>query len=171
MPPTALALVEIALEDSAEEEAFLAWWAAAEALLRARARAERATLAVEARGRYLVTVELALPGSWKIVTADRAWTDLEARRPPARVTAREARIWHREGVRDLTTSQLQRWLDERRAGTRDFVLVDALRPERFAEGHLEGAINLPADAVDEAAAAAAIGAKDRAVVVYCGSYG
>jgi hypothetical protein len=170
MEPTALTVLDIALEDPADEEGFHAWWAEAEALLRKRGRLARAELAVDGRGRYLALLEFPLAGSWQLVTGDRPWQELEGRRPPARVTSRELRLWHRAGVRDLTTAQLRRWLDERAAGTRDFVLVDALTPAKFEAQHLPGAINLPADAIDEAVATAALGARDRPVVIYCAGY-
>lgn len=170
MESTSLTLLEVDLEDVADEDAFLAWWDEAEALLRARARLARATLVVERRGKYLAFLELPLAGSWKLVTGDRPWLDLDARRPRSQLVAREGRIWHREGVRDVTTSQLVAWMAERAAGQRDFVLLDALGRAKFAEKHLPGAVSLPAEEVDEASAAAAIGARDRAVVIYCGSY-
>lgn len=173
MPATAVVLFEVTLADpAADEDAFLAWWAEAEALLRARARMERASLVVLARGAYLGTVELAFTGSWKLVSADRPWRALEARRPRAEVRVREGRLWRREGVRDVTTSTLARWLDERAAGTRDFVLLDVLSAKSFAESHIAGAVSLPVDTIDAASAAATIGAqKDRAVVVHCAHYG
>jgi hypothetical protein len=171
MPATAIVLLEVTLADPSEEDAFLAWWDEAKALLEARARMERATLAVMARGHYLATVELAFPGAWKIVAADRPWLELEKRRPAAQVAVREGRIWHREGVRDVTLTTLRRWLDERAAGTRDLVLLDTLPRATFDQKHLPGAVNVPAAEVDEATAAGAIGAKDRQVVIYCAHYG
>lgn len=173
MAATALVLLDVTLADpAADEDAFLAWFAEAETLLRARARLDRATLAVQVRGRYLMSLELALPGTWTVVSADRPWRELEARRPRAEVQVRELRMWHRDGVRDVTTSELARWLGERDAGTRDLVLLDALPREKFLEKHLPGAVSLPAASVDETSAAAAIGpAQDRPVVIYCAHYG
>ncbi len=47
-----------------------------------------------------------------------------------------------------------------------FVLVDALPPMSFAHSHLPGAVNLPPERVD-AAAAKRIAEKDAEIVVYC----
>lgn len=47
-----------------------------------------------------------------------------------------------------------------------FVLVDALAPMSFAHSHLPGAINLPPERVD-AAAAKRIADQDAEIVVYC----
>ncbi len=56
-----------------------------------------------------------------------------------------------------------------------FHLIEALDPEDFAEGHLPGAINIPADqdltADDYAAKAAAAGLKEKDVIItYCRDY-
>lgn len=47
------------------------------------------------------------------------------------------------------------------------VLLDVREPEEFAAGHLEGAINIPVDELGSRVGE--LGAKDRAVVVYCRS--
>lgn len=47
-------------------------------------------------------------------------------------------------------------------------LVEVLRPQRFEEGHLPGAINIPLDRVEELAAQL-LPDKDADVVTYCSS--
>jgi rhodanese-related sulfurtransferase len=47
------------------------------------------------------------------------------------------------------------------------LLLDVRSPEEFAAGHLEGALNIPVDAL--ASRLAEVGPKDRPVVVYCRS--
>src|SRR6266545_792285 len=165
MEPKAATLVEVVLDRPADEEAFLAWWTDATALLRARGRLARARLAVVGRGKYAISWEFPLPGSFKLTAEDRPWQELEARRPPAHVEIREARLYEREGASiDITTSEMVRWLAERARGERDFVLIDALKPAAFAEKHLPGAVNLPADTIVAENAEQTIGAKDRTVV-------
>lgn len=46
-------------------------------------------------------------------------------------------------------------------------LLDVRTPEEFAEGHLDGAINIPVDQL--ASRVAELGPHERAVVVYCRS--
>lgn len=166
---TAITFLEIVLDNPASEEAFGVWWAEAEKLLGERARLERALLAVHGRGRYTAVLEFPLPGSFKLAAESRPWQELEARRPPSRVEVREARIM-RQGV-NVTTTELRRWLAERDSGEGDFVLLDALKPDAFAEKHLPGAVNLPAEQVTAESAAQIIGDHDRPVVVYCAHYG
>ncbi len=167
MEPSTVTFLDVELRDPTEEEAFLAWWREARALVQERAKPLRLDLLVSARGKYTILMELQFPGGFKLVSQDRPWQELEARRPAAAATVRDARIW---GDHDVTTAQLRRWLDERRAGARDLVLVDALGAESFARKHIAGGVNLPVATIDAASAAAAIGAKDRHVVVYCGGY-
>lgn len=47
------------------------------------------------------------------------------------------------------------------------LLLDVRTPQEFAQGHLDGAVNIPFDEL--AARLTEIGAKDRQVVVYCHS--
>lgn len=173
MQTAALTILEIELEDPAAEVDLLAWWDDVRRLLTARNRLTRADLCVMGRGRYLAQLGFPLPGAWKLIQADRRWQELERRRPGARITTRHARLWHLEGnPRDVTTAELSTWLQERADGRRDFVLVDTLAPDSYAEQHIPGAVNLPVDELAEDAAARVIGAdRDRAVVVYCSSYG
>ena len=51
------------------------------------------------------------------------------------------------------------------AGTADFVLVDARRPDAFAAAHLPGAVNLPHAEIDDRTAARLD--RDRLYVTYC----
>ena len=50
---------------------------------------------------------------------------------------------------------------------RGAVLLDVRTAEEFASGHVEGAINIPLDQLDERMAE--LGPKDQSVVVYCRS--
>jgi rhodanese-like protein len=167
MKPSTVTFLDLELSESSDEEAFHAWWREARSLIQERAKPLRLDLLVTARGKYSIVMELQFPGGFKLVSQDRPWQELEARRPPATATVRDARIW---GPHDVTTATLRRWLDDRRAGTRDLVLIDALGEESFAKKHLAGAINLPVATIDAATAAAAIGTKNRQIVVYCGGY-
>lgn len=47
------------------------------------------------------------------------------------------------------------------------LLLDVRSPEEFAAGHLDGAVNIPVDALE--ARLDEVGPKERAVVVYCRS--
>lgn len=49
----------------------------------------------------------------------------------------------------------------------DTLLLDVRRPEEFAAGHVEGAVNVPLG--ETARMAAAIGRKDRPVILHCRS--
>jgi rhodanese-related sulfurtransferase len=51
----------------------------------------------------------------------------------------------------------------------DFMIVDVLSPEKFQEGHLPGAINIPVDQIEKEAEIR-INEKAAVVVVYCGGY-
>jgi rhodanese-related sulfurtransferase len=62
----------------------------------------------------------------------------------------------------ISCDELRRKLE----GGEALVLVDALPPMSFAHSHLPGAINLPPERVD-AAAAKRIADKDAEIVVYC----
>src|SRR5262249_55018176 len=125
------------------------------------------------RGVYQLSLGFPLPGAWRLVRQDARWRDLEARRPKAEVTIRQARRWHLEGApRDATTSEVAALLRERAAGQRDVVIIDTLPPEGYAAGHIPGAINVPLSELDAAGAARVIGDdRDREVVVYCSGYG
>src|SRR5215470_13331592 len=126
MAPKAVTIIDIALDRTDDEEAFLAWWADATVMLRERAKLDAAELAVLAQGQYQIWLEFLLPGSYKIAMESKAWQELEARRPPAHVEVRQARLYHRAGPSiDITTSEMARWLDERSRNLRDFVLIDA----------------------------------------------
>lgn len=58
--------------------------------------------------------------------------------------------------------------DEARRLVRDgAVLLDVRSPEEFGAGHLQGAVNLPVQVLEERLAE--LGPRDQAVVVYCGS--
>jgi rhodanese-related sulfurtransferase len=66
-------------------------------------------------------------------------------------------------VQPITREELR----SRLQGPEPPVVVDALKAEGYAEGHLPGAINLPKRQVDELASEL-LPDKDREVVVYCG---
>jgi hypothetical protein len=164
-------LLEIRLRDPTQDEAFVACWAEARALLEERYHASHAELMVSERGRYVALVELPLPGVWKLVRRDPRWQAIEARCPKAETEVRLLRLLHTSGTpRDLTTAELARWLDERRAGRRDFVLADALPRQSFHRHHLPGSVSLPLDELDRTEAQAVIGDSARPVVVYCSGY-
>jgi rhodanese-related sulfurtransferase len=164
--PTAVTHIDIRLDAPHQEDDFIAWWAEAERLLRARARPLRLELLVAGRGRYRIELGAALPGGFAIVAADRPWRDLVARRPPGSLEVTELRVF-RAG-KDVTTTTLRTWLAERDAGQRDFVLLDVLPARSFASNPIPGAVHLPVDDMDTARAHEAIGDdRDRAVVVSC----
>jgi len=173
MEKTAVTLLSISLTDAAEEERLVAWWDEARALLTEKFRLMEGELLVFGRGRFQARLTFGLPGLWStLIAKDRAWQALEERRPSGSYEREEARIFHTSGpVRDVTLAGLLQRLEERRAGRRDFVLVNALGAERFAEKHIPGSVNLPAPEVDEARAARVLGDKNREVIIYCGSYG
>lgn len=49
------------------------------------------------------------------------------------------------------------------------VLIDVRTPEEFAEGHIEGALLLPVDEIDEESISELVADKDTPVVLYCRS--
>jgi rhodanese-related sulfurtransferase len=51
--------------------------------------------------------------------------------------------------------------------TLDPVIIDVRPPQRFDAGHIEGAINVPLDDLDEIVAAELLASKDTPVVVNC----
>ncbi|MFA5851270.1 MAG: rhodanese-like domain-containing protein [Spirochaetales bacterium] len=53
------------------------------------------------------------------------------------------------------------------AGGKEFVLLDVRTFEEFIAGRIQGSVLLPYDQITAATAAKAIGAKNKAVVVYC----
>ena len=63
----------------------------------------------------------------------------------------------------LTTDELKKKID----GKEDFVLVEVLGPETFAEFHLPGAVNVPVDDTFEQGIQKAVPDKNKLVVVYC----
>ena len=85
MDITGTTFIEFVLNDPDTEEAFLAWWREAVRHLTDRSRATATQLHVVARGHYLAMVGFPLPGTWKLVEADRRWKDLERRRPRAKL--------------------------------------------------------------------------------------
>ena len=173
METAAIVLLDLTLESPTEEEAFFSWWAEARALLAERAKPIRLELLVAARGIYTVLLETRFPGGFKLVAKDRPWQELDARRPRGTLAARELRVWHEaeDGTRDITTSTLRAWLAERTAGKRDFLLVNALPAETFAEEHIPGSLSLPTATIDAETAARVLGDKERTVVLYCANYG
>src|SRR6266568_3188415 len=144
MKASTVTFLDLELRNPSEEEAFLAWWREARAVIQERAKPLRLDLLVTERGKYSILMEFQFPGGFKLVTQDRPWQELEARRPPVVAAVRDARIF---GEHDVTTARLRDWIDERRAGKRDFALVDALGEDSFAKKHLPGAVNLPAGTI------------------------
>lgn len=69
------------------------------------------------------------------------------------------------GFTDVTVDQA-RELMQRRAGQRDFVILDVRTPEEFAEGHLSGAVNMNVLAPDFAARLATL-ERGKTYLVYC----
>lgn len=173
MSATAAIILEITLDNASDEVALVSWWVEARKLLSDRFYLDRGQLHVLDRGRYLAVLEFPLPGAWKAVQSERHWQELERQRPAGRVETRNTRLWHiNGGRRDLTTAELVRWLDERAAGARDFVLVDTLPADSYRSAHIPGAIGMPLKEITAQRAAQALGAdRDRAVVMYCSGYG
>lgn len=71
----------------------------------------------------------------------------------------------KDGVKEITYDQFQML----RGAKEDFVLVDVLSPESYANGHLEGAISFPVKTINSETARAKL-AKNTFVVVYCGGF-
>lgn len=69
------------------------------------------------------------------------------------------------GFTDVSVDQA-RELMQRRAGQRDFVILDVRTPEEFAEGHLSGAVNMNVLASDFAARLATL-ERGKTYLVYC----
>ena len=67
-------------------------------------------------------------------------------------------------IKFITLDQLL----EMKANDEKFTLVEVLAPDNFQEGHLSGAINIPADKIEQEAATR-LDEKD-VIIVYCGSY-
>ena len=63
----------------------------------------------------------------------------------------------------ITTEDLKKKID----GGDDFVLVEVIGPETFAEYHIPGAINVPVDDTFEDEIVKTVPEKDKMVVVYC----
>ncbi|OGE78807.1 MAG: hypothetical protein A2751_01260 [Candidatus Doudnabacteria bacterium RIFCSPHIGHO2_01_FULL_46_14] len=63
----------------------------------------------------------------------------------------------------ITTDELKKKIDDKE----NFILVEVLGPETFAEFHLPGAINVPVDDTFEANIQAKVPDKNMPVVVYC----
>ena len=63
----------------------------------------------------------------------------------------------------ITTDDLKKKIDTKE----DFVLVEVLGPETFAEFHLPGAVNVPVDDTFEEHLQKVVPDKNRPVVVYC----
>jgi rhodanese-related sulfurtransferase len=69
-------------------------------------------------------------------------------------------------MRHIDTQTLKQRLDK----GDEFVLVNALSPEAFSEGHIPGSDNLPATQEDLAEKAGHLaGSKDEEIIVYCAS--
>lgn len=167
---TTLTTIDVSLADPAQELVFLAWWDEADSFLTRKLPGAQLELTVVERGRYRALLRSPFP-SWDKVVADPGWQMLDRRRPPGRLEATTSRLWRRTGTRDVTTSELDLLLAERDAGRRDLVLAEALGREAFDRWHIPGAVSLPAAEIDGDRAAAAIGPKDRQVILYCGGYG
>lgn len=71
----------------------------------------------------------------------------------------------KDGVKEITYDQFQML----RGAKKDFVLVDVLSPESYANGHIEGAISFPVKTINSETAHAKL-AKNTFVVVYCGGF-
>src|SRR5262249_9195101 len=138
METGAIVLCDIVLESPTDEDTFLSWFAEARALLTERAKPIRLHLLAPGRGVYTGLLQTRLRGAYKLVAQDRPWQELNARRPRGTLAARELRVWHEaeDGTRDVTTTTLRAWLAERTAGKRDFLLVNALPADAFAEKHI-----------------------------------
>ena len=67
-------------------------------------------------------------------------------------------------IESIDTAALHAWQRE----GHDFILIDTLPADIFADGHLPGAINLPSDDILEQAPAR-LPDRDATLVVYCAS--
>jgi rhodanese-related sulfurtransferase len=67
-------------------------------------------------------------------------------------------------VPTITRFELKKRIDSKRP----FTLVETLSAQRFAEGHLPGALNLPPDQIKQLAATV-LPDKSAEIVVYCAS--
>jgi len=69
-------------------------------------------------------------------------------------------------VANVSTDELKRKVDQR---PKNFRLVETLDPERYREGHLPGAVNLPPDKVKEMAASV-LPDKSAEIITYCANF-
>ena len=173
MKATSTIIIDLQLDNVEDEGQFVAWWERLIDLCRTRFRLVDARLMVLERARFVGIFDFPLPGIWALAQDDHRWAEIERGRPPSKIAVVEGRWLTGTGkLRMLTTSELDAWLRERDLGRRDFVLIDTLGPEHFAERRIRGSVNLPARDVDGKTARKVIGPDlDRAVVVYCSDYG
>lgn len=68
-------------------------------------------------------------------------------------------------VTNVTVGRAQKLIKERN-GNADFVILDVRTPEEFAEGHIQGAVNLDVQAPDFAKRLRALD-RSKAYLVYC----
>ena len=68
-------------------------------------------------------------------------------------------------AREITRDELKRKLDSRE----EFVLLETLPQEKYKQGHIPGAINLPPDQVRQLAPKL-LPDKNAEIIVYCGSF-
>lgn len=66
---------------------------------------------------------------------------------------------------EINRDELKRKLDSRE----EFTLVETLPAERYRQGHIPGAINLPPDQIRQLAPRL-LPDKNAEIIVYCGSY-
>jgi len=66
----------------------------------------------------------------------------------------------------ISTDQLRKKVEQKK---RNFKLVETLAPERYGEGHLPGALNLPPGRVQELAPSL-LPDKSAEIVTYCANF-
>src|SRR5262245_30338115 len=83
--------------------------------------------------------------------------------PPAKGT-RDEREACEKHLSPISRSELSERLGE----SKPFLLIEALRPEEYAKGHLPGAINVPVDQIERTVPSLVPG-RAAEIVVYCAS--
>ena len=65
----------------------------------------------------------------------------------------------------ISMNRLEMYLDRKRSGELEFTLLDVRSPEEFQDGHLEGAISIPLEELEDHVWRLT---RDDPILVYCG---
>lgn len=89
-----------------------------------------------------------------------------------------------EDTKSLTFDQLQEFVAQKKNNSKQVTILDVRRPDEYAKGHVESAVNLPVDSIPEALALGpeefkntygftlpSANSEAESVVVYCGGGG